>query len=87
MQEITDSYIRQLRQEHDNYRTAVAIADAKRKEIEAALHAEFGLTIEQVPAELDRLQTELSAAEIQLQTECAQLQQQLATAQASIQSA
>ena len=87
MHEITENYIRQLRQEHDSYRTAVAVADAKRKEIEAALMAEFGLTIDQVPIELERMRTELSAAEIQLQTECAQLQQQLAVAQSTIQSA
>ena len=85
MQEITDTYIRQLRQQHDAYKTQVAIADAKRKEIEAALMAEFGLTIDQVPAELERLRVELSAAESQLQTECAQLQQQLVAAQASVQ--
>ena len=85
MQEITDTYIRQLRQQHDSYKTQIAIADAKRKEIDAALMAEFGLTIDQVPAELERLQVELSATENQLQAECAQLQAQLAAAQSSIQ--
>jgi phage gp36-like protein len=84
MQEITDTYIRQLRQQHESYKTQVAVADAKRKEIDAALLAEFGLTIDQVPAELERLQVELSATENQLQVECAQLQAQLTAAQSSI---
>lgn len=84
MQEITDAYIRQLRQQHESYKTQVAISDAKRKEIDAALLAEFNLTIDQVPAELERLQVELTATEQQLQIECAQLQQQLTTAQSSI---
>jgi len=84
MQEITDTYIKQLRQQHESYKTQVAIADAKRKEIDAALMNEFGLTIDQVPAELERLQVTLSAAETQLQAECAQLQQQLTAAQSYI---
>jgi len=81
MQEITDIYIKQLRQQHESYKTQVAIADAKRKEIDAALMAEFGLTIDQVPSEQELLQVELSAAETQLQAECEQLQTQLVAAQ------
>lgn len=84
MPEITPQYIAQLRQQHESYKTQVAIADAKRKEIDAALMAEFGLAIDQVPAELERLQAELSATEKHLQVECAQLQAQLTAAQSSI---
>ncbi len=87
MPEITPQYIAQLRQQYEAYKTQVAIADAKRKEIDAALLAEFGLTIDQVPAELERLQAELSATEKHLQVECAQLQAQLSAAQSAISTA
>jgi len=75
--EITDAYIRQLRQQHEAYKTQVAVAQAKQQEIAAALQTEFGLTIEAAPQYIEQQTAILATTEAQLQTECAQLQNQL----------
>jgi len=84
--QITDEYVRHLRQQHDAYKTQVAVAEAKQKEIVAALHSEFGLTIEAAPGYIAQQTQQLQAYEAQLQQQCAQLQQQLDTALASTKS-
>lgn len=81
--EITDTYIRQLRQQHDAYKTQVAIATAKQQEIIQALQTEFGLTIEAAPQYLEQQMQQVAATESQLVQECNMLDQQLRQALAT----
>ena len=84
-QTLSDENVRAVRQRHDAYKTQVAIAEAKQKEISQTLMTEYGLTLENAQAYIEQQTQQLQAVEAQVGQQLHYLNQQLVAALAQTQ--